>query len=96
MKLLLLTLAILGFTNIASAQVHVDGYYKKNGTYVQPHYRSSPDSSKSNNWSAQGNSNPYTGQRGTQNPSPSYGGNNSYGGGNTWGSNNSNLNTYGR
>ena len=25
-----------------SAQVHVNGYYRENGTYVQPHWRSSP------------------------------------------------------
>jgi hypothetical protein len=50
------------------AQVQVDGYYNKNGTYVAPHYRSSPDSSRLNNYSTQGNVNPYTGQAGTVNP----------------------------
>ncbi|MGE0632468.1 MAG: hypothetical protein AB7O96_08680 [Pseudobdellovibrionaceae bacterium] len=30
--------------------VHVKGYYRKNGTYVQPHIRSSPDSYKWNNY----------------------------------------------
>ena len=72
MKILILTLALLCVSNIATAQTRVDGYYKKNGTYVQPHYRSSADSTKSNNWSTKGNTNPYTGQRGTRNPSPSY------------------------
>ena len=49
------------------AQVHVNGYYRKNGTYVQPHYRSSPNSTKMDNWSTKGNVNPYTGQVGTKN-----------------------------
>lgn len=52
----------------AVAQVHVDGYTRKDGTYVQPYYRSSPDSSYNNNWSVQGNQNPYTGQMGTRSP----------------------------
>jgi hypothetical protein len=33
-----------------SSDVYVNGYTKSNGTYVQPHYRSSPDSIKSNNY----------------------------------------------
>src|SRR5438094_208415 len=44
------------------AQVHVSGYYRKNGTYVQPHYRSNPDGNPYNNWSYPGNVNPYTGK----------------------------------
>ncbi len=34
-----------------ASDVYVHGYTKKNGTYVQPHYRSSPDSSIWNNYS---------------------------------------------
>ena len=48
------------------ADTWVNGYTKSNGTYVQGHYRSSPDSYKNNNWSTSGNSNPYTGKRGTR------------------------------
>ena len=51
----------------ASAQVRVNGYYRQNGTYVQPHWRSSPNNTTSDNWSTRGNSNPYTGQYGTRN-----------------------------
>jgi len=54
--------------------VHVRGYYKKNGTYVQPHYRSSPDGNFWNNWSTTGNVNPYTGQPGTKTTPPTGGG----------------------
>lgn len=52
----------------ASAQVYVHGYAKKDGTYVQPHYRSSPNSTKADNYSTRGNVNPYTGQPGTRDP----------------------------
>lgn len=51
----------------------VQGYTRQDGTYVAPHRRSMPDSSTSNNWSTQGNYNPYTGRPGTQRQS-GYGG----------------------
>lgn len=60
---------ILAFTGTAMADVYVQGYYRNDGTYVQPHYRSSPDNSRNNNWSVYPNVNPYTGQRGTLRPS---------------------------
>lgn len=44
------------------AQVKVKGYYRKNGTYVSPHYRSSPNHTKTDNYSYPGNTNPYTGK----------------------------------
>lgn len=53
----------------AEAAVHVKGYFRKNGTYVQPHYRSNPDGNPYNNWSFPGNTNPYTGKTATGNPS---------------------------
>jgi len=52
----------------AHAAVHVKGYRKKNGTYVQPHYRSNPDGNPYNNWSYPGNTNPYTGKVAPGNP----------------------------
>lgn len=48
---------------LTSAQVKVNGYYRSNGTYVQPHYRSSPDGNPYNNYSFPGNINPYTLER---------------------------------
>jgi hypothetical protein len=51
-----------------SGSVHVHGYTRKNGTYVAPHVRTAPDSTKYNNWSTRGNINPYTGKAGTKNP----------------------------
>lgn len=52
----------------ANADTFVNGYYRSNGTYVAPHYRSDPDGIYNNNWSVQGNVNPYTGQYGTRAP----------------------------
>lgn len=55
----------------ALAQVSVRGYTRKDGTYVAPHMRSSPNSTTSDNYSTKGNTNPYTGEPGTKNPTPS-------------------------
>ena len=52
----------------AAKDVYVDGYYTNRGTYVQPHHRTSPDTNPYNNYSTLGNSNPWTGQRGTESP----------------------------
>ena len=48
-------------STVTLADQHVNGYIKRDGTYVQPYTRSTPDSSLSNNYSSQGNTNPYTG-----------------------------------
>ena len=88
----LLTLGLITIvpTVVEAGDVRVRGYYRKDGTYVAPHYRSAPDRSYNNNWSTRPNINPYTGKRGTRAPTwndrppessrpsfPSYGG---YGG----------------
>ncbi|TSC90015.1 MAG: hypothetical protein G01um10145_446 [Microgenomates group bacterium Gr01-1014_5] len=52
----------------AEALQRVGGYTKKSGTYVAPHYKSSPNKSKFDNFSAKGNINPFTGKKGTVNP----------------------------
>lgn len=46
----------------------VGAYTRKDGVYVAPHYKTSPDSRVTNNWSARGNVNPYTGRAGTVEP----------------------------
>ena len=61
--------------SICFADVYVKGYYRKDGTYVPGHYRSSPDGNPWNNWSTKGNVNPYTGKKGYKNP---YSGNGGY------------------
>jgi len=47
-------------TAYASHPVHVRSTVTKHGTYRQSHYRTSPDHTQRNNWSAKGNTNPYT------------------------------------
>ena len=42
----------------AFAQVSVNGYYRSNGTYVQPHQRTAPDGIRENNYSYGSNYNP--------------------------------------
>ena len=53
----------------ANARVRVEGYYRKDGTYVRPHYRSNPDGNPYNNWSFPGNYNPNTRRMSPGNPS---------------------------
>ncbi|WP_263833728.1 hypothetical protein [Sulfurospirillum oryzae] len=50
------------------SDVSVKGYTKKDGTHVSAYKRTSPNSSKSDNYSTKGNVNPYTGKKGTKNP----------------------------
>lgn len=57
-----------GYGSAYGQPVHVDSYTRTDGTYVQPHYRTSADDTRSNNYSAKGNVNPYTDQPGTKNP----------------------------
>lgn len=59
-------ITVCPMADVANSQVKVRGYYRKDGTYVRPHYRSSPDGNFWNNWSTKGNVNPYTGKAGTR------------------------------
>lgn len=74
LKKVLIAAVLAAISTSAVAQVHVRGHFRKDGTYVQPHVRSSPNSSRADNWSSKGNVNPYTGQTGTVEPYrlPSY------------------------
>lgn len=70
MKKVLLALAVaaLAVPALAQSQHYVQPYVTRDGTFVQGHMQTNPDSNPFNNWSAQGNTNPYTGQAGTVNP----------------------------
>ncbi|MBI3709443.1 MAG: hypothetical protein HY246_17455 [Proteobacteria bacterium] len=46
----------------------VRGYWRKDGTWVPPHRQTDPDANKFNNFSTDGNTNPFTGEKGTVNP----------------------------
>ena len=56
-SVLLLSFVFCGVVYVFAKDVHVKGYYRKDGTYVRPHIRSSPDSYKSNNYGPSRNSN---------------------------------------
>ncbi|VAX25829.1 hypothetical protein MNBD_NITROSPINAE02-172 [hydrothermal vent metagenome] len=91
-KVIAVTLALLFMTVSASfAAERVRGYLKKDGTYVAPHFRSSPDGNQYNNWSSKGNVNPYTGKKGTKD---SYGYRSGYGNKNPFGGYRSGGHTY--
>ena len=68
---------VLSGIAMSQSQVYVNGYYKSNGTYVAPHYRTAPNNTVYDNWSTYPNYNPYTGKQGTKTYSNSYY-NNSY------------------
>jgi opacity protein-like surface antigen len=53
---------LLAATTTALADEYVNGYTRSDGTYVQGYYRSSPDNTVTNNYSFEGNVNPYTGK----------------------------------
>ena len=68
--LFILFLGLFSFSIHAEARTtHVRGYYKPStGHYVMPHYKTTPNRSKFDNFSTKGNYNPYTGKKGTVNP----------------------------
>lgn len=61
---LLLFFSISFYAQVNPNEVYVSGYYKSNGTYVEPHYRTSPNSTVNDNFSTIGNTNPHTGKAG--------------------------------
>lgn len=71
-KIHILIVTVLSFVLVYSlaeargggSHVRVKSYTARSGKYVSPHYRTSGDNSKSNNWSTKGNVNPYTGKKG--------------------------------
>lgn len=72
-KLAVITFALILFAGITFAQnpnhVYVNGYTKSNGTYVEGHYRTAPNSTINDNFSTYPNVNPYNGKQGTISPS---------------------------
>lgn len=72
-KIFLVAVLFIGFLSFSvSAEartVSVKGYYKPStGRYVAPHYKTTPNRSKFDNYSTKGNYNPYSGKKGTVNP----------------------------
>ncbi len=66
MRSVLLAVLLLEFSANVPADERVRGHIRSDGTYVAPHYRTDPNIYRYDNYSSQGNVNPYTGRRGTQ------------------------------
>lgn len=66
MKKLFITLIALLICSVAYSQstTYVKGYYRKDGTYVSPHRKTTPNKTNKDNYSTSGNYNPYTGKKG--------------------------------
>lgn len=68
MKRALIAAACFAALPAAAGSNQVDGYTRKDGTYVAPHQRTNPDNNRANNYGSQGNYNPNTGREGTRDP----------------------------
>lgn len=55
-------------TGSNSQSHHVQGYTRKDGKYVAPHYQTNPNRTQYDNYSTRGNVNPHTGAVGTKTP----------------------------
>ena len=64
LSLAILAVLFLFSGDALAASKKVKSYYRNDGTYVQQHRRTVPDYTRNNNWSTQGNINPYTGKKG--------------------------------
>lgn len=64
----LLILACLISTPVMAKTTMTKGYIKKDGTYVQPTMKTTPNNTKLDNYSTKGNYNPYSGKAGTVDP----------------------------
>lgn len=72
MRLVLAVVATAVSASAMARDTYVRPHVRNDGTYVEGHYRSAPNSSRIDNYSTQGNQNPYTGKAGTQDPYPAY------------------------
>lgn len=65
-KLLLLFIFSSLFVSLSAKDTYSRGYFKKNGTYVQPYFKTKPNKTKRDNYASKGNINPYTGKKGSK------------------------------
>ncbi len=63
---LFLTFIFMTITGYAQTTVWIDGYYKKDGSYVPGHYRQTPNQTNHDNWSTPQRRNPYTYENGSR------------------------------
>lgn len=62
---IILLLASFAFATSVYADQHVSGYVRRDGTVVQPYVRSDANNTRNDNYGTRGNTNPYTGTRGS-------------------------------
>lgn len=69
-KMTIVLACLFGLINQAHATSNhnTKGYTKKDGTYVKGHRATNPNHTQRDNWSSKPNSNPYTGKKGSKNP----------------------------
>ena len=68
-KLLIFLILICScLLDVHASNAYINGYYRKNGTYVSGYNRTKPNSTKIDNYSTKGNINPYTSKKGYKNP----------------------------
>lgn len=65
MKKVLLCFCLLTIPIFCFADKYTKGYYRKNGTYISGHYKSSSNNTCRDNYSYKNNYNPYTGKTGS-------------------------------
>jgi hypothetical protein len=65
-------LVLVAFAAEAQGDHQVSGYTRRDGTYVAPHYQTNPNRTTSDNYSTQGNVNPYTRPSYSSYVTPSY------------------------
>ncbi len=63
-KIALLTLLCAITMTTAHADSYVHGYSRRDGSHVDGYHRTSPNSTRNDNYSTRGNYNPYTGEQG--------------------------------
>lgn len=66
MRTILFALASLFVLNAFADDYYTRGYTRRDGTPVQGHYSTQPNEYRYDNYSSRGNTNPYTGERGSQ------------------------------
>jgi hypothetical protein len=68
MRRIVLVAAITVALPAAASDVWVKPHVTRDGEYVEGHYRTKQNNTKLDNYSTEGNTNPYTGKKGTVDP----------------------------
>lgn len=65
-SIMLMIMSLVAICSVAFADTYVRPHVRRDGSFVQGHYRSDRDNNPWNNWSHRGNVNPHTWQRGNR------------------------------